>query len=548
MNFKKILAVVLAVIMLLSVVGCGSDNDNSDNSTSSSQNVEAATKEYITLLYSSSDSLNPYKAETVLNRRLASLLYDPLVKVDDEFQPQFILAKSIDFLGKECLITLKKAFFSDATPVTAADVVFSLKLALESELTVYKEQLSIVKDYKAQEDGTVKITLTKADPYFANLLDFPIIKKDSDNLKDQNNIILPPIGSGRYVFDQTEKILLANQSHVAKAPSIKTVKLINAPDETVVKYNLEVANVDIFYSDLTDGIIPPMSGNASRVELNNFVYLGLNLGDSVLKDPKIRYALSSAVDRTAICNDAYYSYALPATGLFNATFEDAGSLQNLTKTPDLENVVAILKEIGYNSKDEEGFFVNDKGKTLEFKLVAFSGNERRLKSAELVKQQLEAAGFKIKLVSLEWDKYVSALENGDFDLYIAETRLLNNMDVSELVTSGGSLAYGIPKPKVPTVTDKNNKTDKADEDKTENDNDEDEKQNEPLSAVPLLDNAVQGFYNEQLSLVDIINAFNAEMPLIPLCHRQGITVGSPKINVDGMSTLSDAYFNISNIK
>ncbi len=542
MNFRKIFALIMAVAMLLSAMGCGSENDSSGNTSSSAPNTEPQVTKSLTLLYSASDSLNPYKAETLINRRLSTLIFDPLVKMDANLQPQFILAKEVAFSGKDCVITLNTALFSDSSPVTADDVVFSLKLALESEHTAYKQQLSTVKDFKAQEDGTVKITLTKADPYFANLLDFPIIKKNSDNIKDENNIVQPPIGSGRYVFDPKEKMLTANQSHISSTPNVCTVNLVNAPDETVVKYNLEVGNIDIFYSDLADGIIPPMSGNSNRVQLNNLVYMGINLSDSVLKDPKVRYALSSSVDRTAICNDAYFSYASPATGLFNSTFEDAGGLQNLTKTPDLENVVAILKEIGYNSKDEEGFFVNKNGKALEFKLVTYKENERRLKTAELVKQQLESAGFKIKIVSLDWDKYLSALKSGDFDLYIAETKLPNNMDVSPLVTSGGALAYGIPTQSAATdKTNKNNET----KDNVDNKPEEDEK---PLSSVPLLDSAVHGFYNELLSLVDIINAFNAEMPLIPLCHRQGITVGSPTVNVDGMSTLSDAYFNISSIK
>lgn len=556
MNIKKIIAISMALIMLLSAVGCDNDDTLDNTSSNSTSNVTATVPE-VTLLYAASDSLNPYKAETSINRQLSSLMYDPLVKLDPEFQPQFCLAKSVDFDKKDCIITLKDAVFSDGTAVTAEDVVYSMKLAMESELTAYKQQLKNVKSYKSTEDGKILVTLAKSDPYFANLLDFPIIKKSTDTLTDENKITLPPIGSGAYIFDTKEKVLSVNTNYSFNAPKVKTVKLINAPDKVVEKYNLEVSKVSIYYTDLADGVIPPMSGNISSVNLNNLVYLGANLDNTFLENSNIRYALAIAVDRTAICNEAYFEYATPATGLFNSAWNDAGSLQNLTKTADLENVVAILEDIGYNSKDDEGFFVNSKGKAITFKLIVNKENPRRLKAAELVKQQLEIAGFKIDLEVLEWNKYVEALTYDNYDLYIAETQLPKNMDVTELVTTGGSLAYGIPALKPAPSTEQKPDVGSSDEKAESNKNKPETGYKKPtdtvvppsnISSIPLLDKAVKGFYTEDMSLVDIINAFNAETPIIPLCHRQGLVACSSKINSNNMSSVSDAYFGFKNIK
>ena len=272
MAFKKIIAAILVGIMLFSAVGCGSDGDGTDNISSVQSGSTETTERSLSLLYSSSDSLDPYKAETLLNRQLSLLMYDPLVKLDSKLQPHFCLAKSVELDGKDCIITLNNATFSDGSAVTAEDAVYSLKAALKAGLTPYPEQLSSIKKYSAEEDGTVKLTLTKADPYFANLLDFPIIKKDSDELKDENNILLPPIGSGRYIFDTEDKLLTANKQHISGAPSVTTVKLVNAPDSEVEKYNLEAGNVSLYYTDLADGIIPPMSGNSCKVNLKPCFY------------------------------------------------------------------------------------------------------------------------------------------------------------------------------------------------------------------------------------------------------------------------------------
>ena len=545
MILKRIFTMLL-LICLVFINACGNTQDLENNVSSTPTDDTTETLTVISVLYSSNDSLDPYKAETELNRRLSSLMFDPLVKLNTVLQPEKVLAKDIQLNGKECIVTLKNAYFSDGTPVTAEDVEFSLNKALKATLTVYPKQLSSIKSYEPISSDTLKIELKKADSYFINLLDFPIIKKDSDKLYDENKIELPPIGSGRFVFDNSTKQLDANTTYICGKPTIETVKLINAPDDAVINYNLEVGNVSIFNTDLNDGIIPPMSGTTSTVELNQLVYIGINLNNEYLKIPEIRYALASGIDRNAICNDAFYSYAKPSEGLFSSAWEDTGKLQNLKQSADLQNVIANLDEIGYNNKDEDGFFTDQNGKTIELRLLTYKDNTSRNNAAKLISEQLIDSGFKIKLIESDWDSYVQTLTKGDFDLYLAETKLLNNMDVSQLVTTGGNLSYGIPKSTTETETSDqadNNITINENNDKTDNETVQPQK---PTSYVPLLDNTVNGFYNAEYSLVDIINAFNAEMPIIPVCHRLGLTVYDSKLNISEMSSVSDVFFGIKN--
>ena len=544
MSIKRIFCLVLILLFLLVSACDGGSAENSTSSGTVSQADSTVTK--LSLFYDSNDSLDPYKAKSRFNRQLSSLMFDPLVKLDSAFQPQFVLAKDITFNGKECTITLKSVSFTDGSTVTADDVVFSLEKALKSKYTVYSRQLSSIKSYKADGADKVVITLTKADPYFANLLDFPIIKKDSDTRQDENQIELPPIGFGRYVFDAKEKLLSVNAQYFGGAPTVTQIKLVNAPDDEVTKYNLEVNNVDAYYTELSDGVIPPMAGTVEKVSLNNLLFLGVNLSNRHLRKHQLRYAIASAIDRTALCNDAYYNYATPAVGLFNSVWEDAGKLQNLPETANLQNVVANLNEIGYNSKDDEGFFTDIDKKPIKFKLIVSEENAARLKCAKLLCEQLNKIGFKTELSVLSWEKYTEALTYGNFDLYLAEVKLNNNMDVSELITSNGSLSYGIPEL---TSTNADSKPSDTKDNKEYTDNtDKDDEQSPSVSnsSVPLIDSAVTAFYKGELSLFDIINAFNAEMPIIPLCHRCGLTVYNSQIKIVNMSTVSDAYFGITN--
>ncbi len=545
MPIKKTFCVLLAILMLL-LCACGDNAPETSNSQSTVSNTETEKKEFC-LLYCESDSLNPYKSSTLLNRQLSSLLYDPLVKLNTVFQPEYVLAETIEQNGKTATLTLKDVVFSDGSPVTASDVVYSFKEATKST-NGYAEKLIEIISIKADGDKKINITLSKADPYFANLLSFPIFKADSDKLTDQNKISLPPIGSGQYILDKENEKLVTNPKYSGKKPSIDTITLLDAPDSTVVKYNIESGSVSIYGTDLADGKVPSMVGNAVSTNLNNLIYVGINMSNGKLSDAKMRYALSSAVGRDAICQDAYYSYATPATGLFNPVWDDAKGLQNIESLTNLKNTVAYLNELGYNSKNDEGYFVNDKGKVLSFNLVCYKGNERRLAAAKLIAEQLGAAGIKITLRELEWDAYISALNSKSFDLYVAEVLIRDNMDVTSLVSQGGTLSYGIPQES--TDTNENSDTTPKEEPAPDSSFDvgdlatETEEQPNDIYSVG---KAVEGFYGEKLSLVDIINAFNADMPIIPICYRLGITVYDHSLNVNIVSSANDVYFGIEEI-
>ena len=541
---KKIKLLIILAVITAVLCSCSPGQLASSPQPSTPDNADDQAIKQFSLLYSGSDPLNPYTAASLQNRQLAYLLYDPLVRLTPEFQPDYMLAGGIEQNGKSAVITLRPAYFSDGTAVTADDVVYSYKLAISSD-TAYPTQLAEIKSFTAGSKSTINVTLSKDDPYFANLLDFPIIKSGSDKLTDSNNILLPPIGSGRYVPDLDAGVLTANDSHIAGAQSVKTIALINAPDSEVIKYNLEAGNVSIYGTDLSDGKIPSMVGNSTAVGLNNIVYVGVNTANELLSDPVMRYALSAALDRSNICSSAYFSYATEATGIFNPLWQDAKGLQNIEPSTNTQNVVAYLNKLGYNSKDAEGFFVNDGNKTLTLSFICYGGNERRLAAARMIAEQLKTEGFKINLKELDWDGYTAALSSGNFDLYIAETKLLGNMDITELVTPGGALAFGIKeKSAEPAADDNATGTDGGTD---TGDTPQQTEPAEPAEPEVTVADAVAGFYGGQLSLVDVLSAFNTEMPIIPICYRSGVTVTKSYLKADNVSSVTDVYFGIQGI-
>ena len=64
MNFKKIIALIASVFLILNIVGCKSTTENTSSGEITVPQTEKH-KNYLTLLYSMSDSFNPYTVSCV---------------------------------------------------------------------------------------------------------------------------------------------------------------------------------------------------------------------------------------------------------------------------------------------------------------------------------------------------------------------------------------------------------------------------------------------------------------------------------------------------
>lgn len=532
MKYKAFLAALLAAVLCLAA-GCGR-NDGGDTATTSGSGggPAAAASPSFTLAYSSTDTLNPYTAATRSNQELTQLMFDPLVKLDGSFQPVYVLAESVSLNGTSCVVKLRDATFSDGSAVTAEDVTYSIKKAREST-TRYKAQVDNIKSASASSASTVSLTLQKADPYAVNLLDFPIIKMNSDTRKDEDNRALPPVGSGRYTYDAQSETLQANPAYTGGAMNLSSITLVDAPDNEALNHSIEVGSLSMYFSDLSDNVLPKMTGKSLNVPLNNLVYLGVNFNNGLLSKPEIRQAVSAALNRTALAESAYYGHALAASSPFPSVWQEAAAMDSVPLTPNMEQVVANLEKVGYNKKDSDGYWVNDKGNRVSLRLTCNLDNSTRLNAANTIREQLAEAGIEIVVRSVNRDAYNAEVTAGSFDLYLGEVKLLNNMDITQLVTYGGSVAYGIIPP-VSSQPASSSDPAAGSADPTG--------QQTPQS--PNTAEAVANFYAGKAMLSEVTAAFTSELPMIPLLHRCGQVTYSSKLAVGPSSTVSDLFFGI----
>ncbi len=524
---KKIICVLISLILVISLCGCKKnpiDISSSENNVTSPLNSAGNTE--INLLYSYGDTFNPYTATTASNRQLSLLLFDSLIKTDNSFEPIFVLAQSAQTEDKTCTVKLRDAFFSDGSPVSASDVIYSYNLA--KECAQYSHNFYEVTSVSARDSKTVVFNLSQSDAHFVNLLDFPILKAGTSSRFDADGKEITPIGCGRYVLDKDGTSFVQNSNYYGKKGHIRTIKLINSPDAASTSHYVEIGATAIYYTE-GDNIVR-MSGEKTVVNLNRFVYIGVNSKYGSLQSKEMRYAISSALDRDAICQTAYYNNAISATGFFNPYFKATQALQTIESKPNSKITVENLSKIGYNNMNSNGFYANSAGNNPVFTLLVNSENVSRVAAAKLISTQCKSAGIQINVVECTYEQYVERLQTGSFQLYLGEVQILDNMDFSQLVISGGSAAYGVAdsKPVADTTSDK-----------TASDTTE-----QPTTSS--CEQIIAAYRSGECGISDVAGTLLTEMPQIPVCYLNGVLFYTSDITGGVQTSTSDIYLSIEN--
>ena len=507
MRRRRGLCLLCAAVMLAVTAACsdGGDAGGTESHATASQADEAVYE--LTLPFSAKDVLNPYTAKTKQNQELAHLLYDPLVKASDAFEPIYYLAKQVVQTDKTLEISLNKAAFTDGSALTAEDVIYSIRQA-QAEGSRYVSKLSNIASAYIGESGNVIIQLTHDDPYFAVNLDFPIIKSDTADLRNDNFLPIPPIGCGRYTL-QTEKgvsSLQANPNYYRGQITLQTIGLVDCPDNDSLNHYLSIEKINMIYSDLSDVTIPKLAGTSTKTLSSSLVYLGANGQYGPLTSPQLRLAVSFSLDRSQISESAFFGYAEPATSLFHPKWAAIGGLKSIDESANEQLAVAYLEELGYNILDEDGYRVNSLGNRLTLSLLYNKENNARAAVANQVAIQLKRCGIQLQPEGVTFEEYAQRLSSGSFDLYIGEVRLSNSMDVYPLFNTPG-IVYGIP--------------------------------TESAAAE-----AFQSYYRGETDLLGAVSAFVSEMPFLPLCYRNGVILSSSAVAPALHYSTSDLYNDI----
>lgn len=503
---KSTLALLTASLMLLCSCTNSTKTDTPSTVSGTESQSEKPKSHSVSLPFSAKDKLNPYTAETKQNQELSKLLFDSLIKLDAKYNAEYCIAKSAVVSGNTCTVELNSVRFSDGSTVSADDVVYSLKQAKEG--SVYNSKLACITSYYAAGPSTVIIQSEYTNPYLVNLLDFPIIKTNTADRTDGNNRTVPPIGCGRYIWNNDKGYYLtANKSYYKGAVKLGRIELIDCPDDDSLNHYISMGAISAVYSDLSASNIPKKSGALIKCDLNNLVFLGVNCYSPLFSKTEARFAVSLGLDRKSICSGAFYDFAQPSNGLLLPSWKENPKSDTINEKQNISQSVAYLKSLGYNDTDSDGYHINSSGDRMSFSLLFNSDNASRESAALQIKSQLKKCGIEVKTVAMNYNDYLGAIASGKYDIYIGEVKITNDMYLGSILNPG--VIAGFPSPSAST-------------------------------------DAFNQYCAGQVDLSTCITTFAAELPFIPLCYRSGVIVCTNWLADHIKFSPSDIYNGIEN--
>lgn len=351
-----------------------------------------------------------------------SFIFDTLVWKDQNgFVPA--LAESWEYLQDEnaYLFNLNPTVkWHDGEPFTADDVVFTINYIKEHPYQWVDS--SIVDRAEKIDDHTVKIYLAK--PY-APFLDqvagtLPILPEhiysgvtNPEDFQDPKALTgTGPFKLVDYNKAQGTYLYEANEDYYQGAPKVKQLKF--------VKLSEEMSGPALRRGEVDATAVPPEVANGLR---GSFVVLEgahdwlaklmINHKKEPFSDVRFRQVLAYAIDREKLVEIGQRGYGVPASpGLFAPDSEWYNpDVEQYAHDP--EKAGDLLREMGYEKK---GAFFEKDGKTLEVELLVTSSNER---AGELIKNDLEEAGIKVNMRSVDSKTLDSAVNEWNFDLALS---------------------------------------------------------------------------------------------------------------------------------
>jgi peptide/nickel transport system substrate-binding protein len=393
--------------------------------------------------------LNPHFSSGFKDSEASRITLEPLASFDAEGNMVLFLAAEEPTLenggvaadGTAVTWKLKEGItWSDGTPFTAEDVVFTYKFIVNPEVaTVNAATYDTVASVEALDDTTVRITFKEPNPawylVFTGTEGMVLPRHLFADYNGANGREAPanlmPVGTGPYrvvSFTPGDVIVYEDNPNYREADQLafSRVELKGGGDATsAARAVLQTGDVDYANNLQVEAAILQQLEAAGQGQLvTNFGSLVeriiFNFTDPnqataegetsstefphpLFSDLQVRQAVNLAIDRDTIATQLYGPTGKPTANFLVAPGPFAS--ENTSYTYDPEAAAALLDEAGW--VDSNGNGTRDKDGVEMQVVFQTSVNPVRQKTQEIVKQSLEAIGIGVELKGIDASVYFS---------------------------------------------------------------------------------------------------------------------------------------------
>ncbi len=342
------------------------------------------------------------------------MVWEPLLYPDENLEPQPYLAESWepnDDLSEWTFYLQEGITFHDGSSLTAQVAVDNL-LGIHENYT----PLPTLDRMEVVDELTFKIILTEPTPALPDLLVFFQSALLSPASRDQEGMEEPiPYGTGPYKFVDYvpgEEILLErNENYWGEPAKTKRIIYRYIPDATTRLQALQSGEIDAI-ADV--GSLIPSQGEIvesdenlklKTVDVLTTHYLFFNTDQPPFDDPRLRRAVSLAINRQQIVDETVYGYGVPGTSLITQLAE---AWVNPEASPyyDPDQAAELAEAVLGDQRVEVSFVIN-------------SGLANRWpygEIAQIIQFELEELGIDVQLQTVEGGTWNEMLGNDQYQI------------------------------------------------------------------------------------------------------------------------------------
>lgn len=413
---KRVLLVMLALLAVAGMVGAQSKG-----------------QEIIMNNGAEPQTLDPHHIEGVPEHRIYMALFEGLTTHDPKTSravpgvaSKWTFSKDL----KTVTFTLRKAVWSDGTPITAKDFVESWIRKLDpKEAAQYADLLYVVEGaeayntgkagpealkIRAVDDSTFEVKLVGPTPHFPDMVahyafaavPMHAVKKHGLDWVKPGNFV----GNGPFLLQEwkpQERLVFVPNPKYWDAKTVKLQKITLLPiDDLSTSYQMYKAGkvdwLDAVPLELMDEI-------KLRKDYQNAPYYGTyyyiyNVTRKPLDDPRVRKALSMAFDRQALVDKVTKGGQIPA---FTFVPASAGFKPPAGLGYNIEQAKKLLAEAGY--PDGKGFPT--------FQILYNTSSSHQRIAAFIQEEWKRNLGINVTLINQEWSTYLDTRsQSHDFDI------------------------------------------------------------------------------------------------------------------------------------
>lgn len=300
--------------------------------------------------------------------------------------------------------------FSDGKPLTAHDVVFTYRTAMESGSVV---DLNIIEEVKALNDYEIEFTLANSySPFISLLISTGIVPEHAYGI----NYGEKPLGSGPFKLVQWDKgqqiIVEANPEYYGEKPFFKRLTFLFLGEDAAFAAaktgEVDVAAVPSTFAtqEISGMTLYNLESIDNRGVMFPYVRSGRTspeghpVGNDVTADLAIRQAINVAVDRNALVEGPLNGFGTPAYSVCDRM--PWWNPETVIADGDLEEARRILSRGGWEKSADDGILVKN-GLKASFPLVYPASDQTRQALALLVADMVREIGIDIKVEGKSWD-------------------------------------------------------------------------------------------------------------------------------------------------